>query len=370
MLNKKRIENNPYRILGVYVGSPVSVEVNHLNRIRAFSKIGQTATFEMKGDDLLEPVARTEELADAAAQTLSLPKDRVENSLLWFSDGNTEWGQVLNNAVQGLITSDYTNAISNYEKLISDDSLRKDFLEAATHGLLTLSRENLANIIADLISSSEKDMEGFWLSDGSKPSGPIALILFEKIIPSKVESLINSIAYYNISGGIDFYEFITRFDKTLQEIKPMLEKIGTMYGTDSITYKNIAEELCRKIYARGTYLIRKIGEFVWLQDAKNRLNYNTYKHYKSEMPVGCIRACMDLILQVDNIVNNAVGWSHIDDTSRRVMYSEISAYQSVKETEFVASDDIIRRSVRSFYIKRSVSIAGWLAFLYWMFCIV
>ena len=370
MLNKERIENNPYRILGVYVGSPVSVEVNHLNRIRAFSKVGQSASFQLMGDDLLQPIVRTEESAEAATQTLSLAKDRVENSLLWFSDGNSEWGRVLNDAVQSLIMGDYTNAINSYETLVSNDSLRVNFIESVTHGLLTMSRDELEIIISELICAGEHDLEGFWMSEGSKPSGRIAKILFEKTIPAKIENLIHSIGYYNVAGGIDFYEFITRFDNTLREIKPILKKTADVYGAESIQYRNIAEELYIKIYERGTYLIREIGKFIWLQGEKNRVNDKTYKKYNSKMPVGCIRACMDLIRRVDGIVTETAEWIQVDDISKRVLYPEIDTYQSVKRVEFVDRDDIIRHSVHSFYIKRGITIAGWLSFLYWMFWIV
>lgn len=370
MLNKERIENNPYRILGVYVGSSVSVEVNHLNRIRAFSKVGQTASFQLRGDDLLQPLLRTEESAEAAVQTLALAKDRVEYALLWFSDGNSEWGRVLNDAVRALIMGDYTNAINSYEKLASNDSLRECFLESATHGLLTMSRDELDTIISELICACENDIDGFWMSEGCKPSGQIANILFEKTIPAKIENLIHSIGYYNIAGGIDFYEFIARFDNTLREIKPILEKVSDVYGVNSLQYKNITEELCREVYARGTYLIREIGKFIWLQSEKNQRHNDTYKKYKSKMPVGCIKACMDLILQVDTLVKDTAIWAQIDNTSKRVLYSEIDTYQSVKHMEFVDNDDIIRHSIRSFYIKRGFTIAGWLAFLYWIFWII
>lgn len=370
MLNKNRIENNPYRILGVYVGSPLSIEANHFNRIRAFSKVGQVASFNLRGDDHLAPVVRTEKTAEAAMQTLSLAKDRIENALLWFGDADKEWGRVLNDAVERLIEGDYTKAIESYERLISDAVLREDFLVYATHGLLTLSREDLNILISELISLCEDDLEGFWMSEGIKPSGRLARILFDKTILSKLDNLIQSIEYYREYGVIDFYEFITQFDKTTHEIRPKLEKVADMYGVESIHYKIIAEELCRKVYARAAYLVKEIGKFVWVQDAKNRLNNGRYKKYNFKMPVGCIRACMDLIGQVDNIVTETVNWTRIDDISKRVLYLDIDTFQSVKQIEFVESDDIIRKSVRSFYIKRGITVAGWLAFLYWMFWIV
>lgn len=369
MLNKNRIENNPYRILGVYVGSPKSVEISHLNRIIAFSKVGQVASFDLRGDDVLQPVNRTEESANTAYQLLSLAKDRIENALLWFGNDDTECGRVLNKAVQALLDGNYTDAINNYEKLISEDSLRESFLESASHGLMTLSRDQFAGIIADLISSCEDDMESFWMSDENKPYGLIALILFERIIPEKLEALIQSIEFYRING-IDFYEFIDRFENTLTEIKPILEKVGDMYGTESPQYKSIVEELYKKIYARGAFLIKEIGMFTWKQKSHYKLNDGSYKKYLSEMPIGTTRACMDLIVRVDNIVEEATNWVQIDEMTKRVLYPSSDNYQSTKRVEYVDDDDIIRRSVRSLYIKKGVAIAVWLGFLYWMFYVV
>lgn len=363
MLNRGRIENNPYRILGVYAGCPISVEVNHLNRIRAFSKVGQTASFKLRGDDVLRAVDRTQESAETATQTLSLPRDRVENALMWFSDGNDDWGRVLNDALQALLDGDYTEAINKYERLISDKSLRENFLESVTHGLLTMSGENLAVMISDLICAIEDDMEGFWMDGGKKPSGQIAMILFERTVPAKLNAMIQSVG---TRRAFDLYQGIDHFSDALNEIRPVLSKVAEMYGTGSTKYLDISEELCRKVYAGGELLIKQIGEFVWLQGSDNRQVDGSYKKYRSKMPVGTIRACMDLISRVDGIVKESVSWSRIDDVSRRILYSEIDGYESTKRKEFVDNDDIIRRSVRSFQIKRGITIAAWLSALYWI----
>lgn len=155
---------NPYRVLGEYVGSPLSVEVSHLSRIRAYAKVGQAATFELRGDDRLSPIERTEQTAEQAAQTMSLPHDRVRHALLWFSDGEEEWGQALNGAVQALIDSDYTTAITNYERLVSDNSLREEFLDKATHGLLSMTRIDLAKLIAELVCAYDDRLDKYWMS--------------------------------------------------------------------------------------------------------------------------------------------------------------------------------------------------------------
>ncbi|MCM1110941.1 MAG: hypothetical protein NC336_07035 [Clostridium sp.] len=372
MLKKERIENNPYRVLGVYAGGPVAVEVSHLGRIRAFSKVGQTASFRLRGDDLLQPVIRTEKAASDAARTLSLARDRAVNALLWFGDGETQWSRVLNDAVEGLLEGDYTRSVNSYETLISDASLRYDFLEAVTHGLLTLSKEELARQISDLLLSCEDDFEAFWLSPGRKPSGRIASILFEKVIPPKIGELIRSIEFYNgIEVEInkltdsqtkihcsDFYQSIDRFENTLAEIRPMLENAAAFYGTGSYRYKEIAEALCRKIYSRGTYLTTEIGEFVWDQKYKIESGGQEYSKYCSVLSAISVRACLALMDRVDSIVKDSVGWTRIDNQSAKILYSETDAYETARQIEY--SEDFDQTS----QIKRLVSIGVWLLFMY------
>lgn len=366
MIKKERIENNPFRILGLYVGMPKSVEVSRLNRIRAFSNVGQEASFELRGDDVLQPIARTKESAETAAQTLSLPKDRIENSLLWFSDGTKDWGMVLNEAVQGLLDNDYTKAINSYNRLISDNSLRIPFIESITNGLMTLSADELTVMISDLILSCEDNLDEYWMSSCQKPSGNLAFVLFDKSILNKLENLIQSIGKYN-SGKIDFYARIAQFENTLTEIKPILEAFREVYGEKNIMYLTTAEQLYKSICEEGGNLIDQIGGFIWRQEPQY-LNYdNSYKKYRSKMPIECVKECMRLMARVDEIVYNAGTWINPNETSKSILYSDIRKYQSIKRNEFVESKDIIRRSVMPFYIKKGITITAWLSALYFFF---
>ena len=79
---------------------------------------------------------------------------------------------------------------------------------------------------------------------------------------------------------------------------------------------------------------------------------------------------MDLIARVGGIVDEATHWVRVDEMTKRILYPRIDNYQSTKRVEYVDDDDIIRRSVRSLYIKKGVAIAAWLGFLYWMFYVV
>ncbi|MCM1501321.1 MAG: hypothetical protein NC115_01480 [Bacteroidales bacterium] len=360
MQSRKRIENNPYRILGIYVGSPLSIEVNHLNRIRAFAKVGQEAFFNLKEEDALRPIKRTAELAETAAHALSLPKDRVENSLLWFADESSEWGQVLNRALQALIKGDYTTSIDSYEHLVSDDSLREAFLEAATHGLLAMEQEELACIVSEILVKDEGNLLKYWASPSSKPTGLVTKMLFEATAIKVIEGLMKAIRH-NQDDEIDFYVSINDFRKRLKKLIPLCQSCRDIYGHDSIHYKIMAEDVAKSVLAHGSYLVSEIGKFIWIQSRKH--DDGSYKKRKSEMPVPCIRTCMLLIGKVDNIVNETLLWLRLDAVSKRALYAESYRYNDIKRNEYVKDDDIIRRSVHSLYIQKGIAITAWLAFL-------
>lgn len=356
----EKIAYNPYRVLGVFVGSPLRVEMKHLNQIRAFSMVGQEATFQLPCDDDLGPLHRTEEMATAAAQTLALPLDRLNNALLWFSDGNSEWGKPLNMAVKSLIDHDLTTAINGYENLISDDVWRGEFLEASTNGLLKMTADELADKISDIIMSSVENFQSYWYTTEVKPSGLLAKQLFEKSARKSVDFQIKLLLENTFC--IDFYECLSSFQKSIDLLKTLSKACGEIYGYDSLAYKNLAEDISRALYVKGNFIVEKIGNFVWKEKERDPSDSDIIK-YTSKMPASCIRACMGLIRQTDDIIFEALKDLKLDETSQRILYTEFSAYEKTVKTEYVNDEATISESVRSFYLKRGIIIILWLALL-------
>lgn len=80
----KIIEENPYRILGVYSNSPTKERLANLNRMKAFLKVGKQVVFPLDVPQYLSSINRTEaSVADAEAK-LTLPKDQVLYAQFWF----------------------------------------------------------------------------------------------------------------------------------------------------------------------------------------------------------------------------------------------------------------------------------------------
>lgn len=99
----KIIEENPYRILGVYSNSPTRERLANLNRMKAFLKVGKQVSFPLDIPQYLSSVNRTEaSVADAEAK-LTLPKDQILYGLFWFVKATPLDDVALNHLLAGEI---------------------------------------------------------------------------------------------------------------------------------------------------------------------------------------------------------------------------------------------------------------------------
>ncbi len=78
------LQNNPYRLLGVYSNSPTRERLANHNRMKAFLKVGRSVSFPLDLPQYLAPINRTESsVADAEAK-LTLPKEQILYAQFWF----------------------------------------------------------------------------------------------------------------------------------------------------------------------------------------------------------------------------------------------------------------------------------------------
>lgn len=78
------IDNNPYRILGVYANSPLRERVANASKARAFLKVGRSVSFPLDLPDILHPLNRTEESFAQAESSVALPSEQLRYALFWF----------------------------------------------------------------------------------------------------------------------------------------------------------------------------------------------------------------------------------------------------------------------------------------------
>lgn len=78
------LQNNPYRLLGVYSNSPTKERLANHNRMKAFLKVGKPVSFPLDLSQYLPAVNRTETSVVEAEAKLTLPKDQILYAQFWF----------------------------------------------------------------------------------------------------------------------------------------------------------------------------------------------------------------------------------------------------------------------------------------------
>lgn len=78
------LQNNPYRLLGVYANSPTKERLANHNRMKAFLKVGKSASFPLDLPQYLQPINRTETLVGESETKLKLPQDQMHYAQFWF----------------------------------------------------------------------------------------------------------------------------------------------------------------------------------------------------------------------------------------------------------------------------------------------
>ena len=78
------LQNNPYRLLGVYSNSPTKERLANHNRMKTFLKVGKSVSFPLDIPQYLSSINRTEASAADAEAKLTLPKDQILYAQFWF----------------------------------------------------------------------------------------------------------------------------------------------------------------------------------------------------------------------------------------------------------------------------------------------
>ena len=106
------IQNNPYRLVGVYTSSTRREIVANIARIKANLRVNRQVEFQTDLDKILPSPTRTIETIADAESKLTLPKDIIRYAQFWYIE-TTEFDKIaLNNLAVGSIDK----AVSIWEK--------------------------------------------------------------------------------------------------------------------------------------------------------------------------------------------------------------------------------------------------------------
>ena len=169
----KIINENPYRLLGIYSNSPVRERVANVNRLKSFLRVGRSVSFSLDLPELLPAVNRTNESVTKAESDLALPKEQLRYAQFWFVKATSVDDIAFNNLTGGNVDK----AISIWEKKENASSLQNrivcalikdnlpDTLSCAEKLYSQYLQEFVKTIIGDDIATNIENIEYDFLSE-------------------------------------------------------------------------------------------------------------------------------------------------------------------------------------------------------------
>lgn len=151
-----RIDDNPYRILGVFTNASLKEITANKAKIARYANVGESVSFEADKDDMLPPVVRTEETVDKAFSNLTLPEEKLKHAFFWFTEGNDEtWSSLMNHAVMAFIQEDDATAVNRIMSVIHNGDMRKDFVVSVCGDTFQISENVLTRMFMDALLERE-----------------------------------------------------------------------------------------------------------------------------------------------------------------------------------------------------------------------
>lgn len=254
-MKKSFVENNPYRILGVYTGHSLANEIKNKNQIIAFAKVGQKVKYSLRGDDKLSQLDRTEVVAEDAFLRLSVQEDRIRHAFFWYADRKYAWGELVNRAVDHWIDGRISEALLCYDFLLSDNDLCGRFASDVASGMCSRSNAQIREIFLESLSAvlEYDDIVPFCLN--CDENGCLGELIFNKFVRAELDRLTDSFMKNpsNINQLLDdFYEISSK-------IVSCTRLAGRIYGLQGMEYKAIAETVVKALYAQGQYVLDYIA---------------------------------------------------------------------------------------------------------------
>ena len=265
------VENNPYRILGVYANSPKRDVLANEGKVKAFLKVGRAVSFPLDLNGLLPNVNRTEASVVQAKSDLSLPQEQLKYAMFWFLNitpidkiafnhlfaGNMDdavelWkkkeclSSLQNRMMCYLINGKYVYAAGMADRLYL--KYGSDFCNLISP-TLTLSHEDFVNKFFDILEGETNvDLSSFsWERCSQLWKDTLNGRLVSPVI-SQIEACINK------AKSVQRNSPSARYDAgvtLMNDTKPLIAKLKKVCASSDMRYQNVMDKLANEILQCG-----------------------------------------------------------------------------------------------------------------------
>lgn len=270
------IEDNPFRILGLYANDSARNLTSNATRIKRYSDVGKSVSFPT--DSFLpSEILRTNESVENATSSINLQNDRIKYALFWFGkptdESNTlfkrildkQWREIspegnndidvypdgLNRSLVRYILGNTPFYLYEFLQCVKSDEFRKSFLYQICDDSELLNHEEFVHIALDCLleECDAKQLYAFLFSTHgfeeetqyvkNKAVGEFTSAIYADIQRAKKVDADDSTA--NLSAARSL----------IKKTKEPLAKVGDFLGTSDSQYAVIADALAKQILQSG-----------------------------------------------------------------------------------------------------------------------
>ncbi len=265
------IQNNPYRILGVYANSPIKERLANHNRMKAFLKVGKSVSSPLDLPKYLSDIHRSDAVVSDANAKLTLPKDQMLYAQFWFikltqlddvafnhliageiDKADEIWqkkdcfSSLQNRITSALIRGDYGCAISCADFLYGNEQYVKQFEESVV-GVENLDCLSLAFSFLDLLCEEVGADKLLPFTANVEWKGHIRGIAVKPLIACIQDAI-------DLSQKSKGKAVSVRFEagkKLMDTTKDALTRLKNILPTSDVQYQIIADKLAKEILQCG-----------------------------------------------------------------------------------------------------------------------
>lgn len=305
------IQNNPYRVLGVYSNASKREIIGAENKIKAYVKIGRTINFKTDFTSLLGDVERTEESLAGAISNLTLAKDKILYALFWFINENafdevafnhlasgnidsavnilskkTTASSLVNLAACSLVKRQWANALYCYTQLLEDNKY-VGFVNAIAGEDTVISKTELASTIVDSLEQFFPEVNWLFFTKVKKinlgtESIDSSIVFSKSLLVQELRNRYVDIIYNKINTQITEADKANRkvtseclsAAKNLSRLNSEFKALKSIIGESDIRYISLSDKaadllnsLCIGYYNNSSDYRRARIVFPFVKDA-------------------------------------------------------------------------------------------------------
>ena len=270
------IENNPFRIVGVFSNSSLKELTANKTRITAYAKVGKEVSFPTDAIGGLSAVDRTVDSISKADHELALAQNKIVHALFWFAKASnideialnhytngdaekakdllskkTDHTSLVNLSVIGLIERNPEIALYNILTLLGDDNLCKSFVSLICGETFTIDSFDLWKVYIDTLLTEYKASD-LLKAMPANSSEPEIDYVRDKALEEPIRILNNAIQKAQDQLRKDDPAIAYEAGQHLMNVaRRYLPSVKRLVGGSNLKYVNIADAMANQILQCG-----------------------------------------------------------------------------------------------------------------------